>query len=702
MKQTSYPPQQLMAYVRQTGDSIMESCSAFPSFKLVGLHVTWNDFPSIPGSIASMDLLKKREPWERILARVAQSSTFPQFSTKVSESRKKVDVQMIQSLNPQHMQNHGERVGHRETDASQSESEFNLRKSLAWDSAFFTSPGVLDPEELETLSIRIVDDGGNTTGGGELRSVPSQLVGPQRNNGIDECAVRKSLAWDSAFFTSSVIVIASLLLLGVLNAEELSLVNGGFRPSEAHLLPGIEEIWSSIQSNSTRNTDSYSLASLEIDLLDNMRAFMQKSHEASSNSPTSTGKVGRENEMRRGNTSKILDASSRLRVAPNKESKSFLKPPKILCRARTLSTAPNKRASLGVSHVKLENKGAQVASGRTKIVLKKTCIRGSSSIVPGSTPPVKPPSSVLPSAGKEFGGFCCAPNFTGKSPPDSLRRTVNSRVSSSVSTSRTPSKHSFGNKNDMMKSSDSICLLSTPKSPSCTSPASSMDGWSSESSSIVLNPRSNGFAAILATTACTGITFGKDASQVTNSQRRRYEEPSLLHESQETSFMTAQPNKNLERTSLVRSNVSKSLTSSSLRMPLPKIGYFDAENFVDIAPNGGPKFSSGVQCTSSKNRSGTSDANGATDRTRHGMHRLAGATSMSVSKTGTKEQVLVCLREKKQPVKEREVIKGHDRGNKVHRIDEDKENIGGFENRVDDLSRRVQGIAFKRELITLS
>ncbi|KAJ6892350.1 hypothetical protein NC651_025525 [Populus alba x Populus x berolinensis] len=622
---------------------------------------------------------------------MSSKGSFQQFHfSEVSESRKKVDVQMIQSLNPQHLQNHGERVGHRETDASQSESEFNLRKSLAWDSAFFTSPGVLDPEELETLSIRIVDNGGNTTGGGELRSVPSQLVGPERNNGIDECAVRKSLAWDSAFFTSS----------GVLNAEELSLVNGGFRPSEAHLLPGIEEIWSSIQSNSTRNTDSYSLASLEIDLLDNMRAFMQKSHEASSNSPTSTGKVGRENEMRRGNTSKILDASSRLRVAPNKESKSFLKPPKILCRARTLSTAPNKRASLGVSHVKLENKGAQVASGRTKIASKKTCIRGSCSIVPSSTPPVKSPSSVLPSAGKEFGGFCCAPNFTGKSPPDSLRRTVNSRVSSSVSTSRTPSKHSFGNKNDLMKSSDSICLLSTPKSPSCTSPASSMDGWSSESSSIVLNPRSNGFAAIHATTACTEISFGKDASQVTNSQRRRYEEPSLLHESQETSFMTAQPNKNLERTSLVRSNVSKSLTSSSLRMPLPKIGYFDAENFVDIAPIGGPKFSSGVQCTSSKNRSGTSDVNGATDRTRYGMHRLAGATSMSASKTGTKEKVLVCLQEKKQPVKEREVIKGHDRGNKVHRIDEDKENIGGFENQVDDLSRRVQGIAFKRELIT--
>ncbi|KAJ6325383.1 hypothetical protein OIU76_012463 [Salix suchowensis] len=467
---------------------------------------------------------------------------------------------MIQSLNPQHMQNHAERVGHRETGASQSESEFNLRKSLAWDSAFFTSPGVLDPEELETLSIRIVENGVYTTGGAELRPVPSQPAGPVRNNGVDECALRKSLAWDSAFFTSS----------GVLNAEELSLVNGGFRPSEAHLLPGIEEVWGSTELNSTRNTASYSLASLEIDLLDNMRAFMQKSHEAPSNTATSTGKVSRENELRRGNTSTILDASSRLRVAPNKESKSFLKPPNILCRARTLSTAPNKRVSLGVNHVKLENKGAQAVSGRTKILSKKTCIRGSCSIVPSS------PSSVVPTAGKDFGGFCCAPNFTGKSPPDSLRRTVTSQVSSSVSISRTPLKHSCGNKNDLMKSSDSIRLLSTPKSSSCTLPASSIDGWSSESSSIVLNPRSNGFAAIHATTGCTGISSGKDVSQSTDSQRRRYDEPSLVHESQETRFMAAQRNKNSERTSLVRSNVSKSLTSSSLRMPLPKIGYFDA------------------------------------------------------------------------------------------------------------------------------
>ncbi|CAK7325539.1 unnamed protein product [Dovyalis caffra] len=623
-----------------------------------------------------------------------------QFS-EVSEGRKKVDVQMIQSQNPQHVQNHADRVRNRETGASQFESEFNLRKSLAWDNAFFTSPGVLDPEELETLSIRIVDNGVDATGGQELGPVLSQPVGPERNSGIDECTVRKSLAWDSAFFTSAVIVIASLLLLGVLNSEELSLFNGGFRPSEAHLLPGIEKVCRSAESNSTRNGDASSLANLEIDLFDNLRASMQKSHDASSKRATSTGKVRRENEMRRGNASKTLDASSRLRhddqpkqVAPNKESKSFLKPPKILCCARTLSTAPNKRASLGVNHLKLETKRAQVASGRTKIVSKKTCIRDSCSLVLSSTPPVKSPTSVVPTAGKELGGFVCASNFTVKSPPDSLRRTINS----SVSTSRTRLKHSAGNKNDLVKSSNSISFLSTPKSSSCPSPASAIDGWSSESSSIILNPRSNSLAAIHATTACRGISFSKDASQVSDSHRRHYDGPSLVRENQE-SFMNVQLNKISERTSLVPSSVSKSLTSSGLRMPSPKIGYFDAGNSVDIAPNGGLTFLSGVRRTSSKNRSGIINANGAENRTRYGMHRLAGAASISVNETDTKE--LVCLQEKKQTLKEREVAKAHVPENKMHRFDEDnKENIGSFENQVDDLSRRMEGIAFRRDLVT--
>lgn len=156
--------------------------------------------------------------------------------------------------------------------------------------------------------------------------------------------------------------------------------------------------------------------------------------------------------------------------------------------------------------------------------------------------------------------------------------------------------------------------------------------------------------------------------------------------------MNAQLNKIPERTSLIASIVSKGLQSSSLRMPSPKIGYFDAGNSVDITPNGGLKFS-GVKSTSSKNRSGISNANGAADRTRNRMHQFVGATPIYVNRAGAKEPA--CPQEKKQPLKELEVVKAHGPENKVHRFNEDnKENIGSFENQVDDLSRRMEGIAF--------
>ncbi|EPS72641.1 hypothetical protein M569_02118 [Genlisea aurea] len=41
-----------------------------------------------------------------------------------------------------------------ETESTQNRERYNLRKSLAWDSAFFTSAGVLDPEELSIMIIR--------------------------------------------------------------------------------------------------------------------------------------------------------------------------------------------------------------------------------------------------------------------------------------------------------------------------------------------------------------------------------------------------------------------------------------------------------------------------------------------------------------------------------------------------------------------
>lgn len=60
-------------------------------------------------------------------------------------------------------------------------------------------------------------------------------------------------------------------MLGVLDPEELSLVNNGYKKSDAHILPEIEEFWRSADSNSTVDSGSYSLANLEIDLFDDIR-----------------------------------------------------------------------------------------------------------------------------------------------------------------------------------------------------------------------------------------------------------------------------------------------------------------------------------------------------------------------------------------------------------------------------------------------
>lgn len=92
-----------------------------------------------------------------------------------------------------------------------------------------------------------------------------------------------------------------MLLLGVLDAEELSIVNKGFTKSETHPLPGIgEEIWRSAESNSTMFSDGCSLASLEIDLFDDIRASMYKSHDASSKRASSTCKLKRDKGMQNG------------------------------------------------------------------------------------------------------------------------------------------------------------------------------------------------------------------------------------------------------------------------------------------------------------------------------------------------------------------------------------------------------------------
>lgn len=66
---------------------------------------------------------------------------------------------------------------------------------------FSTDSGVLDPEELlETLNCKMGENGSDMTGHMEPKSIPFEST-LTPTNGIGN--LRKSLAWDSAFFTSA-------------------------------------------------------------------------------------------------------------------------------------------------------------------------------------------------------------------------------------------------------------------------------------------------------------------------------------------------------------------------------------------------------------------------------------------------------------------------------------------------------------------
>ncbi|XP_028061309.1 uncharacterized protein LOC114264793 isoform X2 [Camellia sinensis] len=86
--------------------------------------------------------------------------------------------------------------------------------------------------------------------------------------------LRKSLDWDSGFFTSA----------GVLDSEELFVINKGFEKAEAHLLPEVQEDlcrWRYAGLESTLDSDYFSLdsnQSTEVDLFEGIRASIEKSN----------------------------------------------------------------------------------------------------------------------------------------------------------------------------------------------------------------------------------------------------------------------------------------------------------------------------------------------------------------------------------------------------------------------------------------
>ncbi|KAK4252984.1 hypothetical protein QN277_010828 [Acacia crassicarpa] len=256
-------------------------------------------------------------------------------SADCREKRKKVDVKCVGS-------------------EGESESKIDLRKSLAWDSAFFTSPGVLEPEELFQGAW---DNQKKWSSSSEMRS----------NNEFNS---RSSLAWDSAFLTSE----------GVLDPVELSLVNRGFHKSEMYLLSAIQELRISSLSTHTDRSSS-SLASLELQLFENPNhPHMPHIHSLKTvDGPTQPKMKSLPNRRKKsdhlsrkiskdpstGPSSKQCSDGSEFNPPT---SSSSLKPPKSSGRVKSNAMATTKRVT---NEVKQDSKQVQVTNGKSWVAAGK-------------------------------------------------------------------------------------------------------------------------------------------------------------------------------------------------------------------------------------------------------------------------------------------------------------------------------------------
>lgn len=436
-----------------------------------------------------------------------------------------------------------------------------------------------------------------------------------------KCNLRKSLAWDNAFFTSE----------GFLEPDELSSMIGGTEKTNKHVLPGIEEdIHRSTDSLSTLNSDTMTLKSLEVDLFEDVRASIQKSSKASnvanSNSKTKLGVA----ESQTIQSSKV-DLASRDKIMPKAplkkpsvgtqgsgkatkqvsvrpqtsqsvakndlSTRSPCKPPRVVSRNSAISNISTKRASLGANRIKLEKDHSKTASVRVVPAPKVTASGSSQNVVPRPTPPSRSlhssaatqtqlttSCSSLDSSGSGSSGS------TGKHSLNSMKRNGSgSRIqnrSSSGSTFKSLSKTATRSKIQSESSHLTAYLRSATKVSSSISPASSISEWSLESTSSTATAihRTKSTRTSLDSSSSAGVSVNGDAPQVLDSCNSSENQCSVGDDSKAPGFLGEHvKGTSMGTSALLCPTLSK---PSGLRMPSPKIGFFDGVRSVSRTPPG--------------------------------------------------------------------------------------------------------------------
>ncbi|KAK4767198.1 hypothetical protein SAY86_014948 [Trapa natans] len=384
--------------------------------------------------------------------------------------------------------------------------------------------------------------------------------------------LRESLAWDTAFFTSD----------GVLEAEELTSMIKDAENKETHALPTIlEETQRSTESISTFASDTLTLASFEGELFEDIRASIQKTSKTSriqsfggkaGQSPTEAyiNRSSRKADtcpVSHGNKMPTPRKSSTGTIRPGKTTNQALvhqrvsqvrsdavggnpssnplpsKPPK----PGMVSPMPSstKRVSMGVKHKKPEKIHIETAGGQDS-ESKVSVSSGTCSTEPGSS---SSRSSSSDSSDK-----------TRKSRMNLQNKGVDSRstkVSSASSfTVKTPPNSTLSHL--------STHVVSATKLSSSISPTSSIYEWSSESSSSTsaVKKRSNDSKASLEPSSLEKTCDDDGGS------RKQLDGPKTQGPSSSTECL-----KNASSGGTL--HLPNSMGHSRIRMPSPKIGFFD-------------------------------------------------------------------------------------------------------------------------------
>ncbi|XP_020591207.1 uncharacterized protein LOC110032041 isoform X2 [Phalaenopsis equestris] len=338
-----------------------------------------------------------------------------------------------------------------------------------------SSSHVLGSETFSNLEAENIERVSN-----QMEQLSELSESPQQKCRSGRYSLRKSLAWDSEFFTGE----------GVLDHEELAIYNSTYSKAIGLKLPGIhEEFRKSVESTSTLGSESRALEKLEVDLLENLRTSSKRMLVASNQTPNNEQlKPDKPHPI----SLKKLDFSSQTKVASgNMQSKSSNKP------THMSSTTPlrtvNGKCSSSVMNKKIKNNSEKafteiMSKRQTTPALNKSKKDPAMAprLIPSKESSLRTPQSVC----KSLSALCSSSTRPAICSSDSslsrlaiLRSSSrNPTCSSSSFSSRTPLKST----RNRTGSANQICHSSLGKSAlllSKLSPCSSIDSFLSESSS---------------------------------------------------------------------------------------------------------------------------------------------------------------------------------------------------------------------------